>query len=281
MRIADWEVRSIVDAHVALDGGSMFGVVPRALWQRLHPPDERNRIAMVTRLLLIEGRGRRILVDTGLGERWEDRARDIFGIEPVEGGVVARLRSLGIAPEQVTDVILTHLHFDHVAGTVRQTGSGLELTFPHALHHVQRLHWEWAWAPSAKDAGSFRRDDFALLGETEGALHLLDGDSELHPGLSLVSLDGHTRGMQAVRIAGGDEVLLFPSDLLPTAAHLRFPYIMAYDNEPLRTLEEKQRWLARAAAGNWVIALQHDRDVEAVRIEIVDGVPAIRERVRL
>jgi len=281
MRFGDWEVRGIVDAEIALDGGSMFGVVPRALWRRLHEPDERNRIAMLTRLLLIEGHGRCILVDTGLGGRWDTRAREIFGIEPVNGGVVAQLQSSGIVPEAITDVILTHLHFDHAAGTVRQAGAGLELTFPQALHHVQRRQWEWASAPSAKDAGSFRRDDYALLGETAGALQLIDGDTELYPGLSLVSLDGHTCGMQAVQVGAGDEVLLFPSDLLPTASHLRFPYIMAFDNEPLKTLEEKQRWLARAAEGNWVIALQHDHDVEAMRIDIVDGVAAVRERVSL
>lgn len=279
--IGDWSVRSYVDGHVALDGGSMFGVVPKTLWERQHPADDRNRIAMVTRLLLIEGHGRRILVDTGLGDRWSDKARDIYAIAPEAGGIRAQLAADSVEPESITDVILTHLHFDHAGGTTVAGEGGLELAFPEATHHVQQRQWEWALSPSAKDAGSFRQEDYLLLGETEGALRLVDGAAELFPGLRVEPLDGHTAAMQAVMISGGGATLLFPSDLLPTAAHVRAPYIMAYDNEPLRTLAEKQRWLARAAEGDWTVVLQHDRDTVAIRLHLEDGRPVVRERVEI
>jgi glyoxylase-like metal-dependent hydrolase (beta-lactamase superfamily II) len=279
MKIGDWSIRSYVDADVALDGGSMFGVVPKPLWERQHPADERNRIAMVTRLLLLQGHGRRILVDTGLGDRWSEKARDIYAISSVSGGIRAQLETDGIDPGSITDVILTHLHFDHAGGTTIAIDDGLELAFPAAVHHVQRRQWEWALSPSAKDSGSFRRDDYLLLGETEGALRLVEGAAELFPGLSVEPLDGHTAAMQSVLVSDGEQSLYFPSDLLPTAAHVRAPYIMAFDNEPLRTLSEKQRWLRRAAEGRWTVVLQHDRDTAAIRLGLDDGVPVVRERV--
>lgn len=281
MRIGDWSVRTLVEGRIALDGGSMFGVVPKPLWERQIPADERNRIPMVTRLMLLEGHGRRVLVDTGLGERWSDKARDIYAIEAQAGGIGAQLATEGIDPGSITDVILTHLHFDHAGGTTVRGEHGLELAFPEAVHHVQRRQWEWALAPSAKDGGSFRRDDFLLLGESDGALALVEGPAELLPGVRVEPLDGHTPAMQAVLVEHGDAGLLFPSDLLPTAAHLRFPYIMAFDNEPLRTLAEKQEWLGRAAARDWTIVLQHDRDVPAIRIAVENGAPVIRERLDL
>ncbi len=271
MKIGRYEVTALLDGTFALDGGAMFGIVPRPLWRRAIEPDERNRIPLAARLLLIEGGGRVILVDTGLGDKWSTKRRDIFAVRQHRGGVCAQLRERGIDPDQVTDVILTHLHFDHAAGTTRRLEDGdLELVFPRARHHVQRRHWEWAHAPSPKDAGSFRAEDFAPLAGS-GLLRLVDGDVELLPGIHVIALDGHTTAMQAVRVAGKEACLLYVADLVPTTAHLRWPWIMAYDNQPLVTLAEKQRHLLRAAAEGWLLALEHDPRSAAVRLREVEG----------
>jgi len=265
-----YRVRTIVDASFALDGGAMFGVVPRPLWGRVAAPDERNRIALVTRLLYLEGDGRRILVDTGLGDKWDAKRRDIFAIESRDGGVLAALGRIGVEREQITDVIFTHLHFDHAAGTTYRDGdNGLQLTYPAALHHVQAQHWEWAFNPTLKDAGSFLPDDFSVL-EGSDRLRLLDGDGPVYPGLEVMRLDGHTTAMQGVRVGPPGEQALFVADLVPTAAHLRWPYIMGYDNEPLVTLAEKQRLLVPAAEDGTVLIFQHDPEVTAVRLRSTD-----------
>lgn len=281
MKFGDYEVQAIVDARFALDGGSMFGVVPRTLWERLAPPDERNRIALVSRLLYLEGHDRRILVDTGLGDKWDDRRRDIFAVETVDGGVLAALASRGVAPDEITDVVLTHLHFDHAAGTTRRDADGeLRLTFPGARHHVQARHWEWAFHPTLKDAGSFRAEDFSELARGD-QLRLVDGAAELFPDFHVVPLDGHTTAMQAIRVGprGGD--LLFCADLVPTSAHLRWPYIMGFDNAPLVTLAEKQRLLVRAAAEGTVIVFQHDPEVAAATLQETDHGVEIAARVEI
>lgn len=275
-----YRARTIVDASFALDGGAMFGVVPRPLWERVAAPDGRNRIALVTRLLYLEGEGRRILVDTGFGDRWDAKRRDIFAIESRDGGVVAALGRLGVEPDQITDVVLTHLHFDHAAGTTYRGEDGeLQLTFPAALHHVQARHWEWALHPTLKDAGSFRAEDFSVLVSSD-RLRLLDGDVQIYPALEVIPLDGHTTAMQAVRVGSPGNQALFVADLVPTSAHLRWPYIMGYDNEPLVTLAEKQRLLLPAATDGTILVLQHDPEVAAVRLRRTERGVEIAERLK-
>lgn len=265
-----YRARTIVDASFALDGGSMFGVVPRPLWERLAVPDEFNRIPLVTRLLYLEGEGRRILVDTGLGNKWDAKRRDMFAVESRDGGVVAALARLGVEPDQITDVVFTHLHFDHAAGTTyRDEDDELQLTFPAARHHVQARHWEWAFNPTLKDAGSFRAEDFSVLAGSD-RLRLVDGVAQICPGLEVMPLDGHTTAMQAVRAGTPGNQVIFVADLVPTSAHLRWPYIMGYDNQPLVTLAEKQRLLLPAAADGTVLVFQHDPEVAAVRLRATD-----------
>lgn len=281
MRFGRWEVQTLLDGTFALDGGSMFGVVPRVLWARSNPPDEKNRIALASRLLLLRGHGRIVLVDTGLGERWSDKERQIYSIRSHEGGVLEQLAARGIEPDDVTDVILTHLHFDHAAGTVRTGPGGLELAFPDAVHHLQQRHWDWAQSPTPKDRASFRLDDFGSLGSSD-RLSLCDGEAEILPGVSTRVLDGHTRGMQAVVVDGDDDGrLLFGADLVPTRTHLRLPFVMAYDNEPLVTLAEKRSLLGEAAREGWVLVFEHDPDVAAVRLVSGDEGPAIAETLEL
>ncbi len=280
MSVGGWRVRTLLDGTLGLDGGSMFGVVPKPLWSRTTPADDRNRIRLAARLLLLEGHGRLVLVDTGLGDKWSDKRRAIFDVQRPGGGVLGALAKLGIEPAQVTDVLLTHLHFDHAAGTTRRVDDGMELVFPSARHIVQRRQWEWAARPTLKDAGSFRPEDFELLGH-QGSLVLVDGDTELFPGIDVIALDGHTAAMQAVKIRGPEATLLYVADLVPTVAHLRWPYIMGYDNRPLVTLAEKQRHLLNAARQGWIVVFEHDSETAAVRLQECDGTVRPRESVEL
>lgn len=257
MRTGPYSVEALVDGHFGLDGGAMFGIVPKPLWERTNPADERNRIELAARCLLIHGQERRILVDTGLGGKFDRKREEIFKVRRPDGGLKGALVRRGIRPEQITDVILTHLHFDHCGGTTEELDGELQLAFPEAVHHVQRRNWNWAHHPTDKDAGSYRREDFSPL-EGSDQLHLVDGSGELFPGIHLVVLEGHTAAMQLVQIEGPEATLLYVADLVPTLAHLRWPYIMGYDNQPLVTLAEKRQLLPQAAAESWVVVFEHD-----------------------
>jgi glyoxylase-like metal-dependent hydrolase (beta-lactamase superfamily II) len=259
LKVGPYELFAIESGRFALDGGAMFGIVPRPLWERPCPPDEQGRIALALRLLLIRGRGRTWLVDTGIGDKFDPKSNSIYRIEdsllPDEA-----LRAAGFDPNDVTDVILTHLHFDHAGGTTRADGS---LVFPRARHYVQRVQWEWAQRPSMKDRGSYRDGDFRALA---GQVAMLEGRGNLAPGIEVLPVDGHTPAMQLPRVHGEGKSVLYCADLVPTAAHLRAPWIMAYDNEPMKTAAEKVELLGRAAQEGWILFLEHDARYAAVRV---------------
>jgi glyoxylase-like metal-dependent hydrolase (beta-lactamase superfamily II) len=230
--------------------------------------------------LLLRGNDRCILVETGIGDKFDDKRAGIFNVRPAAGGLRAQLSARGIAPEDVTDVILTHLHFDHCGGTTHRVDGELALSFPGAVHHLQRRQWEWAQHPSDKDGGSFREEDFALLADAR--LRLLDGDGEVLDGIDVRVVDGHTPAMQMVSVVAGDGVgLLFCADLVPTKAHLRWPYIMAYDNQPMVTLEEKHRWLPRAAAAGEIVVFGHDPTCDGAKLRMENGSVAVEREVTL
>jgi glyoxylase-like metal-dependent hydrolase (beta-lactamase superfamily II) len=213
------------------------------------------------RLLLIRGPDRTWLVDTGIGDKFGDKARGIYAIRnamlPDEA-----LSAAGFDPDEVTDVILTHLHFDHCGGTTRSDGTAV---FPRARHHVQRRQLAWARDPTPKDRGSYRPTDFEPLAR-EDRLELVDGRSELAEGLEVLPLAGHTDGMQLVKVSDGNATLLYGADLVPTRSHLRTPYVMGYDNEPLRTIHEKRTWIGRAADEDWIVFFEHDPACDACRV---------------
>ena len=239
----------------------MFGVVPRPLWERTNPPDERNRIALTMRLLLIRGPDRTFLVDTGIGDKWGEKLNRIYA---VEGAMLPddAVRAAGFDPDQITDVILTHVHFDHGGGSTRADGTPV---FPNARHHLQRSHLDWAKDPSPKDRASFRPLDFLpLLDQDRLVLH--EGRTEIADGIELLPMDGHTPAMQLPKITDGTTTLLYTADLVPTATHLRTPYVMAYDNDPIRTIAEKTEWVGRAADEDWVLFFEHDRACAACRV---------------
>ncbi|MEM1054123.1 MAG: MBL fold metallo-hydrolase [Bacteroidota bacterium] len=256
MTLAGYDIDTVDAGRFALDGGAMFGIVPRALWARHIEPDDQNRIPMTARCLLLRGHGRVVLVDTGMGDKHDAKFARIYGAGPFT--LLDELARLGVASEDVTDVFLTHLHFDHVGGAVsRDANGGLALTFPHAQHHVQAEHWRWAQA-SPREGASFLSENLDPL-EASGKLNLLEaGAPSPLPHTEIVTVDGHTRGQHLLLVREGDRVLFFAGDLLPTAAHVPLLWIMAYDIAPLDTLAEKERLLARAAEEGWTVVFEHD-----------------------
>ncbi len=257
MKIGDLQVDFPLDGSFKLDGGAMFGVIPKPLWSRVTEVDDRNRIPLVARPMLIRSSDRTILVDTGIGGKWSEKERDIYGIQRSGDGIVSSLADLGVERDDVTDVILTHLHFDHAGATTFRDDGTLRLTFPSADHHVQKSNWDWAGSPTERDAGSYREEDFALL-EGSDCLQLLDGDTEFIPGVKLELVDGHTLGLQMVRVRGDDRELLYVTDLIPTAAHLPLPYVMGYDLWPLETLGRKKELYGEEGDREKLFAFEHD-----------------------
>jgi glyoxylase-like metal-dependent hydrolase (beta-lactamase superfamily II) len=262
-------IHEVRDGTVALDGGAMFGVIPRPLWERHFPPDARNRINLALRCMLVVAGKRKILVDDGIGSRWDGRHRDLYGISHEGLGIDAELQRAGFVREDITDVVLTHLHFDHAGGTVRDEVGQLRLSFPNATYHLQRRHWKWAHQATDKDRGSFRPDDFALL-EKSGQLHLLEGGTELYSGVNLFVSEGHTVGLQLVKLEGGNQTIVFCGDLIPTTAHLKPAWVSAYDLYPLTVIEEKKQLLAQAVEEGWFLFLEHDPTVSMCTV-VEDG----------
>ncbi|MGH9868283.1 MAG: MBL fold metallo-hydrolase [Candidatus Polarisedimenticolia bacterium] len=265
IRVGSYEVAVLEIEKFRLDGGAMFGVVPRALWEKEHPADKRNRIRMVTRSLLVRGEGRVVLVDTGLGEDWSAKELDLYGIESDASPLHRALDAEGLAAGDVTDVIFSHLHFDHAGGAVRQDGDRLVASFPNARHYAQKDQLTWAESPTEKDRRSFRPHTLEPL-KREGRFTSVRGVAEVAPGIHVEPTQGHTMGHQIVRIGEGEGAVVYCGDLIPTAAHVPAAWVMAYDLQPLVTMKEKRALLERAAASGEILAIEHDPGCEAVRV---------------
>jgi glyoxylase-like metal-dependent hydrolase (beta-lactamase superfamily II) len=280
MRIGAYEVISLETGRFSLDGGAMFGVVPWVFWSKLIPPDARQRIALAARCWLIRGNGKNILVDTGNGAKWNEKLKDIYNLDTTSGNLLSSLSRAGLRPEEITHVILTHLHFDHTGGSTTLLNGELVPTFPNARYYVQKKHWELSEKPTEKDRGSFMRDDFVPL-MNHGILELVDGEGELFPGIDLLVTNGHTTAQQLPKITDGTTTILFCCDLLPTTAHLPWPYVMGYDVRPLVTLEEKKKIVTRAFEERWVLFLQHDPIAEAITLKSSDKGFTVDQRITL
>jgi len=268
MRVGEWNIRTLLAGKFGLDGGAMFGVVPRTMWAKALPPDDFNRVPMVMRLMLVEGHGRTILVDVGAGAGHSSKNREIYAFEDTDH-LLELVRGAGVEPSAITDVMLTHLHFDHGAGIVEPDGEGWRLLFPKARHHVQRSQWTHALHPNPRDRASYYEERLRVM-EQEGVLHLHEGPWTLAPGFQLLVFDGHTPGQQLPLITGGDTSVFFCGDLIPTHHHIPTPYVMSYDLFPVTVMAEKTATLERAAAENWVLLFEHDAHLDACRI-VKDG----------
>jgi glyoxylase-like metal-dependent hydrolase (beta-lactamase superfamily II) len=266
MQIGPYALHEIHAGQLRLDGGAMFGIVPKPLWERRIPADERNRIPLATRCLLLEGGGRVVLVDNGVGDTYDDKFADIYAVDRESAELHRSLADAGFGADDVTDVVLTHLHFDHCGGsTTRDADGSLRVAFPNATFHVQRAHWEWAHA-SPREGASFLSENLDPL-RASGQLRLVDGPGPLLPGIEALVVDGHTRGQQLLKVSDGEQTLLYAADLLPTAAHVPLLWVMAYDVAPLDTLGEKERILNQAASEGWTVFFEHDTETATARIE--------------
>lgn len=257
MKLGAFEIYPVTDGRFRLDGGAMFGVVPRVLWEQCCPADERNRVQLGLTCLLIRAHGKNILVDTGIGNKWDGKGRDIYAIEHTTP-LADSLKALGLRPDDIDLVINTHLHFDHAGGnTIPGDEGSLAPAFPKAKYIVQRGEYEDAVLANERTRASYRAENFLPLAQHH-QWEFLDGDEELLPGLSVVVTHGHTLHHQGVKIESEGQVAFYLGDLIPTVSHLPLPYIMGYDLFPLQTLETKRTVLQRAHNENWLLVFEHD-----------------------
>ena len=267
MRLGSITLDMIPTGALRLDGGAMFGVVPRVLWEKKMPPDELNRIGLAMNVALVRAGGRNVLLDTGAGDKDDQKFRDQYGLgEPT---LLPALRALGLEPEDIHVVVNSHLHFDHAGGNTRRDADGaIRPVFPNARYLVQRREFEEAMAPNERNKASYLRENYGPLFDS-GHLELLDGEAEVAPGVRTLALPGHTLGMQGLMVESEGEAALFLADCVPTSHHVPIPWVMAYDLHPLVTLETKKRVLPEAAKEGWVLLFEHDPQIPAARIEEV------------
>ncbi|MCF8365532.1 MAG: MBL fold metallo-hydrolase [Bacteroidales bacterium] len=249
-----------------LDGGAMFGVVPKTLWQKTYPADENNLCNWAMRCLLVEFEDRKILIDTGIGEKQDAKFLSHFHLNG-PNSLEKSLAEAGVSPNQITDVLHTHLHFDHCGGSIRWNNdkSGFALSFPNATYWAGRQHWEWALNTNLRERPSFLKENLYPMQES-GRLRLIENEGFLYPNIELRIMNGHTRGqiIPLIRLAG--KTLVFMADFLPSVAHVPLPYIMSYDIDPLQTLREKQDFYKEAIENNYVLFLEHDINHECCTI---------------
>jgi len=257
LRLGDFEVYGLRDGYFFLDGGAMFGVVPRTLWEKKCVPDLKNRIKLALNSVLVRTPKAVVLVETGIGPKFDRKFSDIYGVDR-KPGLLPSLKRLGFRPEAVDFVINTHLHFDHCGGnTYRNKKGEVVPTFPRARYIIQKGEWEAALHPNEREKSSYLAENFLPL-ETFGVLDLVDGDREIAPGVEVVLAPGHTSRHQGVKVHSRGQTLFYLGDLVPTSAHVGLPYIMSYDLYPLNTLETRKRLYEEAIAENWILAFVHD-----------------------
>lgn len=255
-------------ANFKVDGGAMFGVVPKALWSRVYKPDENNLIVLTLRSLIIETDGHVILVDTGWGDKQDEKFFRHVYLHNGEG-LLEGLNSRGYKPNDITDVVLTHLHADHCGGGVlrSKTGKGYELTFPDAIYHVNRTQWEWAVKNNPREEDAFLEENMLPIMQS-GRINLVDEECELFKGFSVRIYYGHTPGLMIPFVTYQDKILVYTGDLIPTVAHIPLIWNMSYDIESLKTIDEKSKMLEEALQNNYILVFQHDESVECCTVEI-------------
>jgi glyoxylase-like metal-dependent hydrolase (beta-lactamase superfamily II) len=256
LELGDIRVHVLSDGSFALDGGALFGVVPRTLWERTNPPDAQNRVTLGLNIALVESAGQRILVDAGVGDKWSEKERAIYKIDRSQN-LLASLASLGLAASDIDVVVNTHLHFDHAGGNTRLDGGRVVPTFPRARYVVQLGEWEDATRPHERSRASYIEADFVPLAERR-LLDTVQGEVEVAPGVRVMCVGGHTAFHQIVVVEGGGRTLVVPTDLVPTTSHVPLPFIMGYDLFPVGTLERKRALLGEGAEKGWAFLFYHD-----------------------
>jgi len=277
MKLGKFDIYPVLDGFFRLDGGAMFGVIPKVLWQKTNQPDTNNRILLALRTCLIDTHKDLLLIDTGIGDKYEDKFEDIYQVKK-EINLKNSFKQVNKKFEDVTIVINTHLHFDHCGGNTKiDTNGNIVPTFPNAKYYIQKSEWEAANNPDSRSRASYLKENFQIL-EHAKVLHLVDGDQKITDDIEVIKTSAHTYGHQVVLITSNDshrdsetteknpvnpverksETLIYWGDLIPTVSHLNLPYIMSYDLFPLQTMEQKEKLLNKALKEDWVSFFEHD-----------------------
>jgi len=279
MRFGSYDCFTLEMDSFLLDGGAMFGVVPKNLWEKKIPADAMNRIPMKARSLIIRGNDRIILVDTGIGDKISDKFRKIYDIQTSVISMADRLAPYKLTVDDITDVVLTHLHFDHCGGSTDMVNGNVVAAFPNAVYHVQQTQWDLACNPSVRDRSSYIPDNFMPLLDQK-VLNIVDGPFvDFFDGIDLIVTDGHTQGQHHPLIKGDTNSLFFCADLIPTSAHMPVAWHMGYDNYPISIMDEKEVILSKAIAENWILCFEHDPVVAAASVREEKGRVVIDQMV--
>jgi len=275
------ELFTVDTGFFKLDGGAMFGVVPKSIWSRTNPSDENNLCPWAMRCLLVSDGNRLVLIDNGIGDKQDARFFSHYYLHG-DASLAKSLQQLGVHPTDITDVFLTHLHFDHCGGSVKYGSHGqYELTFPRATYWTNEDHWNWATVPNPREKASFLEENILPLQE-HGVLKYLDlATKSLFPGFDFLTMDGHTDKQMLPKIQYKGRTLVFMADLLPSVGHIPLPYVMGYDTRPLLTLQEKQLFLEEAAQNNYVLFLEHDSVNECCTVKMTEKGVRVDQTFRL
>lgn len=264
------KIHSINAGHFKLDGGAMFGVVPKSMWQKLNPPDENNMCNWAMRCMLIEDEGRLILIDNGMGDK---QSKKFFGYYYLNGDdtLEKSLAKHGVSKDDITDVFLTHLHFDHCGGSIERINDQLVPAFKNATYWSNENHWQWATEPNDREKASFLRENILPIRES-GKLKFIEQKEGIQftKNIKLRFVNGHTESMMLPEINYKDKTIVYVADLFPSVAHIPIPYVMAYDTRPLKTLVEKKSFLEEALEKDFILFFEHDREIECCNLQLTD-----------
>lgn len=270
MKLGKFEIYPIITGYFRLDGGAMFGVIPKVLWEKTNPPDENNRILLTLRCCLINTGKELVLIDTGIGNKNNEKFTNIYQVQK-EINLEKSLATIGISPNDINIVIDTHLHFDHCGGNTKIDSDGkIVPTFPNAQYYIQKDEWQAANNPDRRSRASYLKENFVPLQEAN-LVRLVDGDAIITEGIEVIKTSAHTFGHQVVKVSSERQTLIYWADLIPTASHLNLPYLMSYDLFPLQTMEQKERLLNQALRENWISFFEHDPQIGMAYLTQEDG----------
>ena len=265
MKIGKYNLYSVETSEFGLDGGAMFGIIPKPVWEKKVSADELNRVNMVTRSLLLVSDEKKILIDTGNGTKWEEKYKKIYDINTDQYNIEKSLGKYGFSSEQITDVICTHMHFDHIGGNTKIKSGEVVPTFPNAKYWISEENWKLANHPSQKDAGSFIEHDWKVLAENQ-MIEIIDGREPFIEGIETFVTHGHTPGLLHPIVSDGSNKLFYGADIFPMVAHIPIPWVMAYDVQPVVTMEEKQKLLQKMEREDWILFFEHDPHIQACSV---------------
>ena len=278
MKIGQYDLYSIETSEFSLDGGAMFGIIPKTLWKEKLSPDRLNRVDMVTRSLLMVTDNRKVLIDTGNGSKWAKKYLDMFNIDFSKYNILSSLKKSGFETDDITDVICTHLHFDHIGGNTFYQNDIIEPTFPNATFWISKDNWALANQPSVKDQGSFISKDWEVL-EKNNMIKLVD--EQFLDGIDIFFTYGHTNGLMHPIISDSNKKLFYGADIFPTHAHLPVPWVMAYDLHPAKTMSEKSKLLKKMYEEEWILFFEHDPFYQACTIDMKGKYYCIKNIVKI